>query len=118
MRSLAARATARNVYADLIHATRLDVSGRESSHLLLSAVASRPGWTRRGDREFVHTFGSRQSAIAIPARFDATSVAALVVRAEINTILGDCDWPLIAAFQDLAARELQKLATPAAPARP
>jgi len=74
--------------------------------MLVSFLTSRPGWTRQGGRTFVHAFGGRQSEITIPASFDVRDAAALVTRAEINALLGDCEWPLLSAFQELAAREL------------
>jgi hypothetical protein len=105
MRTLAARATAQRVYAETI-----GVAGA-GAQTLLATLAKRPGWRRAAGQEFVHTFGARQSAINLPARFDAVTVASLAVRAEINTLLGDCNWPLLSALQDLAARELQHLAS-------
>jgi hypothetical protein len=106
MRTLAARATARRVYADTMGAMLRLRPADDPPRMLLSFVASRPGWTRQNGQTFVHAFGSRQSEITIPAPFDLRAVAALVTRAEINALLGDCDWPLLSAFQELAAREL------------
>jgi len=91
--------TARNVAA----------SAHASARTGLDAVLYRAGWSQRGEREFVHTFGTRQFTITIPPRFDAPQLAALITRAEISTLLGDCDWPLLTHLQALAASELQHL---------
>lgn len=91
--------TARNVAAS-VHAV---------ANTGLDAVVYRAGWSQRGNREFVYTFGSRQSAITIPVQFDAPMLATLVTRAEVSTLLGDCDWPLLTHLQALAVSELRHL---------
>jgi hypothetical protein len=106
MRTLAARATARRVYTDAMGAMLRFRPTDDPPRMLLSYLASRPGWTRQSGQIFVHAFGGRQSEIAIPASCDVRAVTSLVIRAEINALLGDCDWPLLSAFQELAAREL------------
>ena len=45
----------------------------------------------------------------MPWRLEAPVLAALITRAEINTILGDTEWTLLSELQALAARELQHL---------
>jgi hypothetical protein len=81
----------------------------DTPRMLIAALAARPGWTSQHGRNLVHAFGSRQSAITIPPRFDAMTVASIVIRAELNALLGDCEWPLLSALQELAARELERL---------
>lgn len=103
MRTFAARNTAASAYATTVGANRRD------QHGLLAVLASRPGWTRRNLHYFVHTFGGRQSEITVPAHLDAPILASLITRAEINTLLGDCDWTLLAELQALGRRELQYL---------
>ena len=76
---------------------------------LLTTLAGRPGWSRQSDREFVHAFGCRRFKIAIPPRFDARMVSTLVTRAEINTVLGDSEWSVLAELHALARCELQRL---------
>lgn len=104
MRTFAARCTAASAYATTARAV-----SRGDQHGLLTALASRPGWTRRSQRYFVHTFGGRQSEITVPSQVDAPVLASLITRAEINTILGDCEWTLLAELQALGRRELQHL---------
>ncbi len=109
MRTLVARNVAASVYAATSGALLHARPSRDIQHVLLTVLAARRGWTRRSEREYVHTFGNRQSTITIPLQFDAPVLAALVTRAEIAVLLGDCEWPLVSALQALAARELQHL---------
>ncbi|HEX8616713.1 MAG TPA: hypothetical protein VF911_03910 [Thermoanaerobaculia bacterium] len=109
MRTLVARNVAAAVYAATNDAMLHARPSRDLQNVLLTALAARRGWKQRSAREFVHTFGSRQSTITIPLRFDAPVLAALVTRTEIAVLLGDCERPLVAALQALAARELQHL---------
>ena len=81
----------------------------ETRLALLAALADRPGWFRQSELDFVHVFGSRRSEIAIPARFDVRVVSALVTRAEINPVLGDSEWSVLADLHALANCELQRL---------
>lgn len=106
MRTLAARATARSVYADAVTVMLRLRAADDKPRMLLSFLAARPGWTRQGGQTFVHAFGGRRSEITVPASFDVREAATLVTRAEINALLGDCEWPLLSALQELAAREL------------
>ncbi|HEY0156556.1 MAG TPA: hypothetical protein VGF28_04610 [Thermoanaerobaculia bacterium] len=106
MRTMAARSTARRVYAETMSLVRSLRRPDDTPRILLSSLAARPGWRRQSGQTFVHAFGSRQSEITIPAQVDVRNVAALVTRAEINALLGDSDWPLLSALQELAAREL------------
>lgn len=109
MRTFAARNTATSAYA-AVSAIRSNVRfARHDKHVLLTSLESRPGWTRRSPHGFVHTFGSRQAEVTIPWRLEAPVLAALITRAEINTILGDTEWTLLSELQALAARELQHL---------
>lgn len=109
MRTFAARNTASSVYATVNVMKSDGRPVRHSQHVLLASLESRPGWTRRSAHEFVHTFGRRQVEVTMPWRLEAPVLAALITRAEINTILGDTEWTLLSELQALAARELQHL---------
>jgi hypothetical protein len=109
MRTFAARRTAASAFATTTHAMVHYRFVRDDQHVLLTALSSRPGWARRTGREFVHTFGGRRAEITAPAQLQAPVLAALITRAEINTLLGDCEWTLLAELQALATRELQHL---------
>lgn len=109
MRTFAARNTASSAYAAVSVITSNGRSVRHPQHVLLASLESRPGWTRRSAHEFVHTFGSRQAEVTVPWHLEAPVLAALITRAEINTILGDAQWTLLSELQALAARELQHL---------
>lgn len=110
MRALLARATASSVYTSVAECLRRLPANGNPQIAMISILESRAGWRRRDEREFVHAFGHRHCAITFPVRFDTPSFAALVVRAEINNLLGDCDWPLLTHLQALAVSELQRLA--------
>lgn len=109
MRTFAARGIAESVHAATLRMFSLPMRfDRQST--ILQALSARPGWSREGPAVFAHAFGSRRSVISIPAVIDQPTLAALMTRAEINAQLGDAEWQLLASFQDLAARELQRLA--------
>lgn len=109
MRSFAARNVALGAYTTVSIPKRDGRSARGDHDVLLASLERRPGWTRRGANEFVHTFGGRKATVSMPWRFDAAVLAALITRAEVNTILGDTEWTLLSELQSLAARELQYL---------
>ena len=109
MRTFAARNTATSAHATVSAMKSNGRSARHDKSVLLTSLESRPGWTRRSAHEFVHTFGSRQAEVTMPWRLEAPVLAALITRAEINTILGDTEWTLLSELQALAARELQQL---------
>ncbi len=114
MRALTARSTASSVYANTAaYLARIPIGG-DPQMALAAVLEARPGWLRLSERDFVHRFGRRQSAIALPPRCDETVFAALVIRAEVSTLLGDCEWRLLTHLQALAASELQRLRVRAA----
>ena len=99
MRTSAARSTAQSVYDMLRDGTPI-----------LDALASRRGWSRRSDAEYVCAFGNRTSVVAVPQPFDRDQMAHIVVRTEVNVFLGGgADDLLLRELQSLAQRELQQL---------
>jgi hypothetical protein len=109
MRTFAARGIAESVHLATRRMFSLPMRFDRQSTIFV-ALSTRPGWSREGPAVFAHVFGSRRSVISIPAVVDQPTLAALMTRAEINAQLGDTEWQLLASFQDLAARELQRLA--------
>ncbi|HEX8169451.1 MAG TPA: hypothetical protein VF824_02795 [Thermoanaerobaculia bacterium] len=98
MRTRAARATADAIYA----LTRTDD--------LLDALSRHRGWSRRGEREFVCSFGGRSAVMAVPRTYDREVLARLITRTEVNVFLGGgADDLLIRELQALAQRELERL---------
>lgn len=111
MRSFAARNVAANAYTTVSVLKGNRRSTTVDQQALLTLLERRPGWTRQGTREFAHQFGARNVTVTMPWRVDAPALAALITRAEVNTILGDTEWSLLSELQTLAARELQHLCT-------
>lgn len=109
MRSFAARNMATSAYTTVSTLEGNRRSTTADQHALLTSLERRPGWTRQSTHEFIHRFGSRKVTVTMPWRVDAPVLAALITRAEVNTILGDTDWSLLSELQALAARELQHL---------
>jgi hypothetical protein len=101
MRTHSARATAIGVF-ELIRAYPGEAE-------LLSALATRRGWTRRTERDFACSFGGRTATLTVPRPFDVEVLASLVTRAEVNACLGDTESALLTELQGMAQRELQRL---------
>ncbi|HYI13199.1 MAG TPA: hypothetical protein VEK57_29405 [Thermoanaerobaculia bacterium] len=76
---------------------------------LLTALASRRCWHRRGEREFACTFGGRTATLTVPRPFDGAQMARLITRVEVNVFLGDSDPILLRELQGMAQRELERL---------
>jgi hypothetical protein len=109
MRTRAARGRAQAVYASIREWMR-GLTLRDGQQPMLDALGRRAGWTRRSHREFIFEFGGRRSIIIVPLAIDVPQLIAIVTRAEVSVLLGDCDWRILKELQSLAARELQQLA--------
>jgi hypothetical protein len=99
MRTFAARNTAQSIYTLV-----------RNSPNVLDDLATLRGWSRRGDRDFVCSFGGRSATIAIPRAFNPLELARLITRTEVNVFLTTgADDLLMRELQALAQRELQRL---------
>jgi hypothetical protein len=109
MRTLSARKKAETINRDLRDLMAAARASSDPAEALLNGLANRSGWSRRGTRELVHRFGQRQAVITIPREIDLPRFIALVTRAEVSVLLGDCDWDILKDLQALASRELEQI---------
>jgi hypothetical protein len=99
MRTFAARNTAHSVF-ELVR----------TSASVLDDLATIRGWSRRGENNFVCSFGGRSATIAIPPQFSPLELARLITRTEVNVFLTNgTDDLLIRELQAMSQRELQRL---------
>src|SRR5688572_22954243 len=106
MRTMSARRAAEEIYSLMVASvSRTDDGANE----LLSALATRRGWRRLDERQFVCVFGTRKGTLTVPSPFDAMQLIRLITRVEINVFLGDSDPLILADLHALAQRELQLL---------
>lgn len=110
LRTSSARRTAVEIYELARDAVRRgDPAAQGAEEQILDALSHRPGWRRRGEREFVCTFSGRTGTMAVPRPFDFEVLTRLVARVEVNVFLGDCDPQILKDLQSLSQRELQRL---------
>ena len=108
MRTFSARDIAESTYTTVRDAL-LSAEAGDAETRVLKALATRRGWTRKNDVEFVCSFGNRTSVLNVPRPFQSEQFARLVTRVEVNVFLGATDDALVREFQSLAQRELQRL---------
>jgi hypothetical protein len=111
IRTFSARNTAEGVHAMVAEALESNpgAGAADASTRILEALASRRGWMRRNDREFICTFGDRSSVMNVPTQPDVRLLARLITRIEVNVFLGaGVDHALMPELQALAQRELEQ----------
>jgi hypothetical protein len=109
MRTFSARDIAESTYTTVRDAL-LSAEAGDAETRVLNALATRRGWKRRNDLEFVCAFGDRTSVLNVPRPFQAEQFARLITRIEVNVFLGGGTADaLLREFQSLAQRELQRL---------
>ena len=110
LRTSSARRIAVEIYElarDAVNRPDSSAAGQEER--ILDALARRPGWRRRADREFVCSFSGRNGSMAVPRPFDFEVLTRLIARVEVNVFLGDCEPAMLKDLQFLSQRELQRL---------
>lgn len=109
MRTFSARNTAESAYS-VVRDALLSAEDEDAETRVANALARRRGWARRGEREFVCTFGDRSSVLTLPKPFDSAQMAQLITRVEVNVFLGEgMHYDVLRELQALAQRELQRL---------
>jgi len=108
MRTFRAREIAQSAYA-LVREALLSAEDGDSETRVLRALAQRPGWVRKEERDIVYTFGERSSVLNVPTPFDSHQMAQLITRIEVNICLGTGEHAFMRELQSLAQRELQRL---------